>query len=32
VVLLATGFHAGFLSSFFFDPDDEGDMFLRNVD
>jgi hypothetical protein len=24
-------FHAGFLLGFFFDPDDGGDMFLRNV-
>jgi hypothetical protein len=24
-------FHAGFLLGFFFDPEDEGDVFLRNV-
>jgi hypothetical protein len=29
--LLATCFHAGFLLSLFFDLEDEGDMFLRNV-
>jgi hypothetical protein len=27
----ATCFHAGFLLSLFFDPEDGGDMFLRNV-
>jgi hypothetical protein len=30
-VLLATSFHAGFLLGLFFDPEDGGDMFLRNV-
>jgi hypothetical protein len=29
--LLATCFHAGFLLALFFDPEDGGDMFLRNV-
>jgi hypothetical protein len=29
--LLATCFHAGFLSGLFFNPEDGGDMFLRNV-
>jgi hypothetical protein len=29
--LLATCFHAGFLHGLFFDPEGEGDMFLRNV-
>jgi hypothetical protein len=29
--LLATCFHSGFLLSLFFDPEDGGDMFLRNV-
>jgi hypothetical protein len=29
--VLATSFHAGFLLGFFFDPEDEGDKFLRNV-
>jgi hypothetical protein len=29
--LLATWFHAGFLHSLFFDPEDRGAMFLRNV-
>jgi hypothetical protein len=29
--LLVTCFHAGFLPGLFFDPEDEGDMFLRNV-
>jgi hypothetical protein len=24
-------FHAGFFSAYFFDPEDGGDMFLRNV-
>jgi hypothetical protein len=28
--LLATSFHAGFFLGLFFDPEDEGDMFLRN--
>jgi hypothetical protein len=28
---IATCFHAGFLLGLFFDPEDEGDMFLRNV-
>jgi hypothetical protein len=27
----ATCFHAGFLLEVFFDPEDGGDMFLRNV-
>jgi hypothetical protein len=30
-ILLATCFHAGFLLGLFFDPEDGGDMFLRNV-
>jgi hypothetical protein len=29
--LLATCFHADFLSGLFFDPEDGGDMFPRNV-
>jgi hypothetical protein len=29
--LLATCFHASFLLGLFFDPEDGGDMFLRNV-
>jgi hypothetical protein len=29
--LLRTCFHASFLLGIFFDPEDEGDMFLRNV-
>jgi hypothetical protein len=29
--LLATCFHAGFFFRLFFDPEDEGDMFLENV-
>jgi hypothetical protein len=29
--LLATVFHVGFLLVLFFDPEDGGDMFLRNV-
>jgi hypothetical protein len=29
--LLATYFHVGFLLGLFFDPEDRGDMFLRNV-
>jgi hypothetical protein len=28
IILLATCFHAGFLLSLFFDPEDGGDMFL----
>jgi hypothetical protein len=31
LALLATYFHAGFLLGLFFDPEDGGDMFLRNV-
>jgi hypothetical protein len=29
--LLANSFHGGFFLGSFFDPEDEGDMFLRNV-
>jgi hypothetical protein len=29
--LLASFFHVGFLLGFFFDPEDGGDMFFRNV-
>jgi hypothetical protein len=29
--LLATCFHADFLLGLFIDPEDEGDVFLRNV-
>jgi hypothetical protein len=29
--LLATCLHAGFLLGLFFDPEDGGDMFLRNI-
>jgi hypothetical protein len=29
--MLATCFHAGFFLGLFFDPEDGGDMFLRNV-
>jgi hypothetical protein len=29
--LLATSFHAGFLLGLFFDPEDKGYIFLRNV-
>jgi hypothetical protein len=29
--LLPTCFHAGFLFGLFFDPEDRGDIFLRNV-
>jgi hypothetical protein len=29
--LLSTCFHAGFLLGLFFDPEDRGNMFLRNV-
>jgi hypothetical protein len=28
---IATCFHAGFLLALFFDPEDGGDMFFRNV-
>jgi hypothetical protein len=31
VSLIATCFHAGFLPTLFFDPEDEGDIFLQNV-
>jgi hypothetical protein len=31
-VVIATCFRAGFLHGLFFEPEDEGDMFLRNVD
>jgi hypothetical protein len=31
VALLDNCFHAGFLIGLFFDPEDGGDMFLRNV-
>jgi hypothetical protein len=30
--LLGTSFYAGFLLGLFFDPEEGGDMFLRNVD
>jgi hypothetical protein len=30
--LLATCFHAGFLFGLFSNPEDEGDIFLQNVD
>jgi hypothetical protein len=30
-VVFDTCFHAGFLLGLFFDPEDAGDMFLRNV-
>jgi hypothetical protein len=30
-VLLVACFHAGFLLGLFFDPEDGGDMFLRNI-
>jgi hypothetical protein len=29
--LLTASFHAGFLLGLFFDPEDEGDIFNRNV-
>jgi hypothetical protein len=29
---IVTFFHAGFLLGLFFDPEDEGDIFLQNVD
>jgi hypothetical protein len=29
--VLATYFHGGFLLALFFDPEDEGDMFLQNT-
>jgi hypothetical protein len=31
LALLANFFHAGFLLGLFFDPEDGGDMFLRNI-
>jgi hypothetical protein len=31
IMLLLASFHAGFLFGLSFDPEDEGDMFLRNV-
>jgi hypothetical protein len=31
-LLLGTRFHAGFLLGLFFDPEDGGDIFLRNAD
>jgi hypothetical protein len=31
LLLLATSFHAGFLLGLFFDPEDGGYIFLRNV-
>jgi hypothetical protein len=30
-MIIATCFYAGFLLGLFFDPEDGGDMFLRNV-
>jgi hypothetical protein len=31
IALLATCFHAGIFLGLFFDPEDGGDLFLRNV-
>jgi hypothetical protein len=31
IPLLANSFHAGFLLGLFFDPEDGGDIFIRNV-